>query len=39
MSPLDDSMMEEVQNFAIEDLDEGFASLLEPEASESAPAN
>lgn len=28
MSPVDDSVMDEVQNFAIEDLDEGFASLL-----------
>lgn len=37
MSPVDPSMMEEVQNFAIEDLDEGFASLLEPETLESAP--
>ncbi|MEQ8200081.1 MAG: hypothetical protein ABRQ24_01530 [Syntrophomonadaceae bacterium] len=37
MSPIDESMMEEVKNFAIEDLDEGFASLLHPEAAESAP--
>jgi len=35
MSPLDDSLMEEVKNFAIEDLDEGFATLLEPPAAET----
>jgi len=39
MSPVDDSMMEEVKNFAIDDLDEGFASLLQPETAESDPAS
>lgn len=37
MSPIDDSVMEEVKSFSIEDLDEGFATLLDPKASEPAP--
>lgn len=37
MSPLDDSMMDEVAEFPIQDLDEGFASLLDPTSARTTP--